>query len=152
MQGFTCRHTISLEPINLLSLWIYGLTPENSGRHGAAIPCICVRMSYDVPVGRLRLGFSSATPISGKPCMVGTCQCLFACCAAEAWGGPSGQPCSCSRIPFQMSQPAPTQNDCYLGNSRMDFPLQYLSTGSSAGPILTSTHRKQHHGWMKSTH
>lgn len=41
-------------------------------------------MSNDVPVGRLRLGFSSATPISGKPCM-GTCQCLFACCVAEAW-------------------------------------------------------------------
>lgn len=80
---FICRHTISLQPIKLQSSWNYGLTAEHSSSHGAVSPCICVHMSYDVPVGRLRQGFSSATPISGKPC-IGTCQRLFVCCVGEA--------------------------------------------------------------------
>lgn len=105
--------------------WIYGLTAEHGCRHGAAGPCICVHFSHDVPVGRRRLGFSTSAPVSGKPCMGHVNAVLLVVLVKLKVGRLVPVP----GFPFSVSQPAPTQNGCYLGNSRRDFPLH---TGAQA--------------------
>lgn len=104
---------------------------------GLMFVCSCLMM---LVVGKLRLGISSATPISGKP-SVGTCQCLICLLFWWGWGWDEWAALFRFQDSLKMSQPAPTQTDCYLGNSGLGFPLLYLSAGSSAAPILLSTHR-----------
>lgn len=103
---------------------------------GLLFLCACLLM---LVVGKLRLGFSSATPVSGKPYM-GTCQRLVCLLCWWSWGWGEWAALFRFQDSLQMSQPAPTQTDCYLGNSGLGFPQHYLSTDSSA-PILANTHR-----------
>lgn len=140
---------------NLSIHYLHGfmvLPPETAvatEQWGLVLVCACLL----ILVGKLRLGFSSATPVSGKPYM-GTCQRLVCLLCWWSWGWGEWAALFRFQDSLQMSQPAPTQTDCYLGNSGLGFPQQYLSTDSSA-PILTNTHtgavraRKQHPGWIK---
>lgn len=72
--------------------------------------------------------FPRPPPATGSP-VWGHVSSLFACCADEAGGGASGQP-SAFQDSIQMSQPAPSLSDCYLGNSG-GFPHQHWTTDSS---------------------
>lgn len=71
------------------------------------VPCACVPAPFDATCkANSGWDFPVPPPSVGSP-VWGHVSALFACCADEAGGGPSGQPCSGSRIPFfkWVSQP-----------------------------------------------
>lgn len=78
--------------------------------------CARARVSSDATCRQAQAGIFQCHPRQWEA-LYGDMSAPCFACADEAGGGASGQPCSGSRISLQMSQPAPTQTDCYLGNS-----------------------------------